>query len=60
MSQRKAVEETKAMFPQLKRRIQEALAQLELQLEGADVSTDEATAAKEAVAEAKKAIGEEL
>jgi len=47
------------MFPQLKRRIQDALAQLELQLEDVDVSTGEAAAAKETVAEAKKAIGEE-
>lgn len=47
------------MFPQLKRRIQEALAQLELQLKDTDASTDEVTSAKEAVAEARKAIGEE-
>jgi hypothetical protein len=30
--QRKAVEETKAMFPQLKQRVQDALTQLEVQL----------------------------
>ncbi|CAD0095357.1 unnamed protein product [Aureobasidium mustum] len=53
----RALEETKAIFPQLRNRIQESLAKLEQQL-GEQNSPEEITKAKEAVASAKKAIRE--
>ncbi|KAH0372493.1 hypothetical protein KCU65_g1162, partial [Aureobasidium melanogenum] len=54
----RALEETKAMFPQLRNRIQDSLAKLEQQLEQEQNSPEEITKAKEAVASAKKAIRE--
>ncbi|KAG9593615.1 hypothetical protein KCU77_g6622, partial [Aureobasidium melanogenum] len=55
----RALEETKAMFPQLRTRIQESLAKLEQQLEQDEQnSPEEITKAKEAVASSKKAIRE--
>ncbi|CAD0018353.1 unnamed protein product [Aureobasidium pullulans] len=50
-------EETKAMFPQLRKRIQESLAKLEQQL-GEQNNPEEITKAKEAVASALTAIRE--
>ncbi|KAH0288033.1 hypothetical protein KCU62_g5440, partial [Aureobasidium sp. EXF-3399] len=55
----RALDETKAMFPQLRNRIQESLAKLEHQLEqGEQNSPEETSKAKEAVASAKNAINE--
>ncbi|THW39561.1 hypothetical protein D6D19_02847 [Aureobasidium pullulans] len=55
----RALEETKAMFPQLRKRIQESLAKLEQQLEqGEQNNPEEITKAKEAVASASTAIRE--
>ncbi|KAI4730317.1 hypothetical protein E4T49_01788 [Aureobasidium sp. EXF-10728] len=51
----RAMEETKAMFPQLRNRIQESLAKLEHQL-GEQNSPEETAKAKDAVASAKNAI----
>ncbi|KAI4746934.1 hypothetical protein E4T50_02705 [Aureobasidium sp. EXF-12298] len=57
--QNRALDETKAMFPELHKRIQESLAKLEQQLEqGEQNSPEEITKAKEAVASAKNAIKE--
>ncbi|KAH9845850.1 putative tubulin-specific chaperone Rbl2 [Teratosphaeria destructans] len=59
--QRKALEETKAIFPQLKQKIQDALSKLEAQLEqakGADSSPEDITKAKEAIASAMAAVRE--
>ncbi|KEQ73240.1 putative tubulin-specific chaperone Rbl2 [Aureobasidium namibiae CBS 147.97] len=57
--QNRALDETKAMFPQLRNRIQESLAKLEHQLEqGEQNSPEETSKAKEAVASAKNAINE--
>ncbi|KAK5117189.1 hypothetical protein LTR85_008957 [Meristemomyces frigidus] len=61
--ERKAVEETKAIFPQLKQKIQDSLAKLEQQLEqdkgpGDQSTPEQITKAKEAVAAALTAIRE--
>ncbi|MCJ1249240.1 hypothetical protein MMC30_006463 [Trapelia coarctata] len=61
--QKRAIEETKAIFPQLRERIKAARENLELQLEaakenGPDGNVDEITKAKEAVAQAKTSYGE--
>ncbi|KAK5168625.1 tubulin folding cofactor A [Saxophila tyrrhenica] len=61
--ERNGLEQTKAMFPQLKAKIEDALARLEQQLEqdkgpGDQSSPEDITRAKEAVAEAKTAIRE--
>ncbi|KAI9673921.1 MAG: hypothetical protein M1817_002127 [Caeruleum heppii] len=58
--ERRAIDETKAVLPQLRHRIADALAKLENQLEAqkeanGDTNVDEITKAKEAVADAKKA-----
>ncbi|KAH0338616.1 hypothetical protein KCU81_g7544, partial [Aureobasidium melanogenum] len=54
----RALEETKAMFPQLRNRIQESLAKLEQQLNQEQNDPEEITKAKKTVASAKKAIRE--
>ncbi|KXL44309.1 hypothetical protein M433DRAFT_155091 [Acidomyces richmondensis BFW] len=61
--ERKALEETKAMFPQLRQNIQDALSKLEAQLEqhmtlADQASSEETTKAKDAIAAARKAICE--
>ncbi|WPH04878.1 Hypothetical protein R9X50_00777500 [Acrodontium crateriforme] len=59
--ERKAVEETKAIFPQLKQKITDALARLEQKLEqasGDETPAEEITKAKEAVAAAKTVVCE--
>ncbi|KAF2862981.1 tubulin binding cofactor A [Piedraia hortae CBS 480.64] len=61
--ERKALEETQALFPQMKQKIQEALSKLETQLEddkgpGDQSSPEEITKAKEAIAGALKALRE--
>ncbi|KAK3674446.1 tubulin folding cofactor A [Recurvomyces mirabilis] len=56
--ERRAVEETKAIFPQLKLKIEDALSKLEQQLEQESQGDAENVAkAKEAVAAGKKALG---
>ncbi|KAK4556097.1 tubulin folding cofactor A [Recurvomyces mirabilis] len=56
--ERRAVEETKAIFPQLKQKIEDALSKLEQQLEQDTQGDAEIVAkAKEAVAAGKKALG---
>ncbi|KAI5248956.1 hypothetical protein E4T47_05519 [Aureobasidium subglaciale] len=55
----RALDETKAMFPQLRKRIQESLAKLEQQLaQGEQNSPEEVAKAQDAVASAKNAIKE--
>ncbi|KAI5209872.1 hypothetical protein E4T39_00387 [Aureobasidium subglaciale] len=55
----RALDETKAMFPQLRNRIQESLAKLEQQLaQGEQNSPEEVTKAQDAVASAKNALKE--
>ncbi|KAF7190585.1 Tubulin-specific chaperone A [Pseudocercospora fuligena] len=61
--ERKALEETNAMFPQLKQKIEDAKAKLEAQLEqdkgpGDQSSPEDITKAKEAIAAALGAIRE--
>ncbi|KAF2773628.1 putative tubulin-specific chaperone Rbl2 [Teratosphaeria nubilosa] len=59
--ERKALEETKAIFPQLKQNIQDALSKLEAQLEqakGPDSSPEDINKAKEAIASAMTAVRE--
>ncbi|SMR54461.1 unnamed protein product [Zymoseptoria tritici ST99CH_1A5] len=57
--ERKALEETKAMFPQLKTKIEDTKAKLESQLANSDQSAPEDVAkAREAVAAAEAAIKE--
>ncbi|KAF2230928.1 tubulin binding cofactor A [Viridothelium virens] len=61
--ERRALEETKAVFPSLRKRIDEAVAKLEQQLESGKESGDpapveEINKAKAAVVEAKKAMRE--
>ncbi|KAI9873761.1 MAG: hypothetical protein M1830_010625 [Pleopsidium flavum] len=56
--ERKAIEETKAVFPPLRQRVADATAKLENQLEavkesGKESNVEEITKAKEAVAQAK-------
>jgi len=59
--ERQALEETKAVFPSIKKKIQDALASLEEQLEatGEDAPEAEVTKAKETAASAKKTIKED-
>ncbi|KAI4814766.1 hypothetical protein E4T44_10697 [Aureobasidium sp. EXF-8845] len=55
----RALDETKAMFPELRNRIQESLAKLEHQLaQGEQNNSEEVAKAKEVVASAKNAIKE--
>ncbi|KAF2147098.1 uncharacterized protein K452DRAFT_240271 [Aplosporella prunicola CBS 121167] len=61
--ERQALDETKKVLPSVRQKIQDALAQLEELLEankedGGAASTEEVTKAKEAVANANKAIRE--
>jgi len=61
--EKQAVGETKSVLASMKPKIQDSLAQLELQLEanketGGQASTEDVTKAKEVVAEAKKALRE--
>ncbi|TKA83673.1 hypothetical protein B0A55_00293 [Friedmanniomyces simplex] len=61
--ERRGVEETRAIFPQLKQKMQDALAKLEQQLEqdkgpGDQSTPEDITRAKEAIAAALKAIRE--
>jgi len=61
--ERKGIEETKAMFPELRDRIKVAMDRLDLQLEaakeaGTDVNPEEVTKAKEAMAQAKTSYRE--
>ncbi|GAB7347597.1 hypothetical protein MBLNU459_g4476t1 [Dothideomycetes sp. NU459] len=58
--EKRAVDETKAIFPQLKERIKDALAKLEQQLEQdkGQSSSEEVTKAKDAVAAGSTAIRE--
>ncbi|KAK5137988.1 hypothetical protein LTR08_005785 [Meristemomyces frigidus] len=63
MRQEASMDETRAMFPQLKQKIQDALARLEQQLEqdkgpGDQSTPEDITKAKEAVAAALTAIRE--
>ncbi|KAI7107538.1 hypothetical protein KC352_g36725, partial [Hortaea werneckii] len=60
---RRAAEETKAVFPQLRQKIQDALAKLEQQLEqdkgpGDQSTPEDITKAKEAILGAKHALRE--
>ena len=61
LSKRQALEETKAVLPSMKKKIQDALEKLEAQLEatGSDASEVELTKAKEVIASAKEAIKED-
>ncbi|KAI6904309.1 hypothetical protein D0869_06882 [Hortaea werneckii] len=61
--ERRAAEETKAVFPQLRQKIQDALAKLEQQLEqdkgpGDQSTPEDITKAKEAILGAKHALRE--
>ncbi|KAF2202038.1 tubulin binding cofactor A [Delitschia confertaspora ATCC 74209] len=61
--ERQALEETKNVFPTIRQKISQAVQKLEEELEsnkedGGSASTEEVTKAKDAVAEAKKAIRE--
>jgi len=56
--QRTAIEETKAVFPPLRQRIEDALAKLEdrLEADGGSASEAEVTKAKQIIEEAKEAM----
>ncbi|MCJ1383279.1 hypothetical protein MMC17_006392 [Xylographa soralifera] len=61
--ERKGIEETKAMFPELRDRIKAAMERLDLQLEaaqeaGSNSNTEEISKAKEAMAQAKSSYRE--
>ncbi|KAI9843836.1 MAG: hypothetical protein M1837_006097 [Sclerophora amabilis] len=61
--EQRAIDETKAMFPQLRQRIEDAVDKLLQQLSaeqsaGSESNAEEITKAKEAIAEAKKGIRE--
>ena len=57
-SQRTAIEETKAVFPPLRQRIEDALAKLQERLEadGGRTSEEESTKAKQIIEEAQKIV----
>ena len=56
IGQRTAIEETKAVFPPLRQRIEDALAKLEdrLEADGGSASEEEVSKAKNTIEEAKK------
>ncbi|MCJ1413773.1 hypothetical protein MMC32_000098 [Xylographa parallela] len=61
--EKKGIEETKAMFPELRDRIKAAMERLDLQLEatkeaGSNSNTEEVSKAKEAMAQAKTSYKE--
>ncbi|KAI9761676.1 MAG: hypothetical protein M4579_000910 [Chaenotheca gracillima] len=61
--EKRAIDETKAIFPQLRKRIEDGVGKLEQQLEaeqsaGSDSNVEEITKGKQAIADAKAALRE--